>query len=195
MTPLETPLYVAIPTHDSRTVVQTMIELASLSAHVGKISVLTAEGGNIPRTRNMCMEMLRRQDPIPPDPTWVLWVDSDILIPAGSAPMLAQYITEGITSNRPWLAHYRMADGRSVLMKERALYNAQHYSDEELIALPDWSPVGMGGFGLALLPMDLAYQFHADMAGEDIHFWLDHPDLIVHIVKGLRLQHRKAVWI
>lgn len=191
----DTTLVVAIPTHDSRAVVHTLIQLAQLSGLMGATSVMTAEGGNIPRTRNMVLDMMRHNDPPLPDPCWVLWVDSDILIPPGQDAVIARYLTQAMETHRPWLAHYKMADGRSVLMKDRTLYNARHYTDEELIALPDWSEIGMGGFGLAFLPMDLSYEFHADAAGEDIHFWLDHPDLTVHVAKEIVLKHRKAVWV
>ncbi len=190
------PLMVAIPTHDSRTVVYTMIALTQLGNLVpGGIHIITAEGGNIPRTRNLCMDIIRHNDPKPADPCWVLWIDSDILVAPEMAPVIAEYINEAMVSHRPWLVNYNMADGRSTLMKDRTQYNARHYSTEELIALPDWAEVGMGGFGMAFLPMELGYQFKADISGEDIHYFLDHPDLTVHVAKKIILRHRKAVWV
>lgn len=190
------PLLVGIPTHDSRVVVHSMVELTNLANCLeGGIDIFTAEGGNIPRTRNMVMDQIRRVTPKGEDPVWVLWLDSDILLPAGSAAIIAQYVQEGRESMRAWLAHYHMANGQSVLMKDRTLYRARHYTHEELTTLPDWAEIGMGGFGLAYLPMALDYKFHADAAGEDINYFLDHPDLTVHLAKSIVLKHRKPVWV
>jgi hypothetical protein len=188
-------IFVAIPTHDGRAVVHSLIELASLSQLLGGVRVVTGEGSNIPRTRNLLMDLIRQATPPPPNPAWVLWIDSDILLPLGTANIVAKYIDTAIKTERPWLANYFMANGQSVLMKDRTLVHARHYSREELAALPDWAEIGMGGFGFAFLPMSLDYEFHADKAGEDIHFWLDHPHLTVHFAKGIALKHRKASWV
>lgn len=203
-TPLA-PIYLGIPSHDGRVVIESLVELVQVANRVGGLQIEPAEGGNIPRARNAVMDRvyhaaggtyaIRTQDPNPPAPQWVLWLDSDILIPVGTAPLLADYLNTGRATDRQWLANYHMADGQSVLMKDRTLYGARHYGLDELICLPDWAAVGMGGFGLSFLKMDLTYEFHANAAGEDIHYWLDHPDEKVYVAKQLLLKHRKAVWM
>lgn len=212
-----TPIaYLAIPSHDGRMPIQTMVTLTQTVNLLGPMALKTAELGNIPRARNACLEqiyvaaggqhyatvegipapmLLRVQDPTPPPPQWVLWIDSDILIRPDMAPVLAGYMQRAMEEGDGFLTHYNMADGTTVLMKDRRLYGARHYTRSELIALPDWAEVGMGGFGLAFLKMDLAYEFRATSAGEDIHFFLDHPDLTVHVAKQIILQHRKVVTV
>lgn len=185
--------YVAIPSHDTRAVIHSLIELALAAQMVGGMQVMTAEAGNIPKGRNQVLRQIQA-DADPATHAWVLWLDSDILITPGSAPALAQYIEDARDSGRQWIANYNMANGQSVLMKDRILHNAAHYTTDELLCLPDGSELGMGGFGLSFLFTDLSYQFWADEAGEDIHYWLDRPEEKVYYAKHVLLKHRKAGW-
>lgn len=186
-------IYVAIPSHDTRAVIHSLIELALVAQMVGGMQVMTAEAGNIPRGRNQVLRQIQA-DAAPATHAWVLWLDSDILVTPGSAAVVAQYIQGARESGRQWLANYNMASGQSVLMQDRTLTNARHYTMDELLCLPDGSEIGMGGFGLSFLYTDLAYQFWADEAGEDIHYWLDRPEEKVYYAKHILLKHRKAGW-
>lgn len=190
------PTFIAFPTHDGRMVIHSLVELIKLSNLLpGGIELFTAEGGNIPRTRNMVMDQIRSKRTSLPDPCWVLWVDSDILFADGTAEKIAKYCLQSQETGVGWTAHYKMADGTTTVMKNRGVFNAEHYTPDELYSIPDGTRVGMAGFGLTYLPMPIEYVFHADSAGEDIHFWVDNPQVQVGLAKEIVVRHRKAVWL
>jgi hypothetical protein len=122
----------------------------------------------------------------------MLWLDSDILVLPGSAPIIAAAI-QWAEDARCVVGNYRMSTGQSVLMDHRGPKGvAHHYTDAELAALPRPYPeVGAAGLGFAYCEQPLQYRFHADTIGEDIHFWWDHPDLRIHWIPDLHLGHRK----
>jgi hypothetical protein len=68
-----------------------------------------------------------------------------------------------------------------------------HYTREELAALPDWHPIGMTGFGLLFVRQPLHYVFHADVTGEDVHFWFENPQLDIRYAKQVRVGHMKSI--
>lgn len=185
-------LLVGLPTHDGRAVISSLVELTGLGRLLGgPIRILTGEGGNIPRARNYVMEQARRESTSKYE--WILWMDSDIVLSPGGNVHIAAAIEWSKRTGKGWVAHYRMADGRSCLMRERQLMDPHHYTLQELGALPEWSEIGMAGMGLAFLRMDLSYVFRADVVGEDINFFLDHPDMTIHYAKRINLGHRKTV--
>jgi hypothetical protein len=87
-----------------------------------------------------------------------------------------------------------MSMGDSVLMHPgEPGRSGSHYTADELFALPDYAEVGAAGLGFAYLPQPLSYHFHADVHGEDMHFWWDHPELHIHWARDIQLGHRKMV--
>jgi hypothetical protein len=77
------PIYVAIPTRDGQVLIHTVFELFFLGKMLGRpLRFLIGEAGNIPRSRNLVMEYARTLAE-PATMAWLLWIDSDILIPSG----------------------------------------------------------------------------------------------------------------
>ncbi len=187
----EPVLRVAIPTHDMRAVVPTIVELLAVGKHLQRrVHFLVMEASNIPRGRNMILHRLREQYPgdkfVP-----VLWVDSDIVLLSGQVDTIADAIRWADRFHRPIVANYPMADGRSMLIANAA---GDHYTEAELQALPNYADVMMAGFGFLYLPeQPLDYVFHADRTGEDIYFWLENRNLHPCLAKQIRIQHRKTV--
>lgn len=186
----EAVLHVAIPTHDMRAVVPTIVELLAVGKHLNRrVHFLVMEASNIPRGRNMILQQLREQCPgsttVP-----VLWVDSDIVLLSGQINTIADAIRWADESHRPIVANYPMADGRSMLIANAV---GDHYTEAELQALPNFANVMMAGFGFLYLDQPLEYLFHADRTGEDIYFWLENSHLHPCLAKQIRIQHRKTV--
>ncbi len=192
-----TELIVALPTHDRRAVVQSILELGAVGQQLRRrVRFVVSEGSNIPRSRNSVLEELRRQHPNVAN-LWVLWLDSDILIFPGSSTVISEAIRWAESTTACVVGNYRMADGQNVVMATRdSMAPIKHYTDDELAALPGPYPeVGLAGLGFAYVPQTLAYQFYADGIGEDIHYWWDHPDPHLHWIPDLRLGHRKAIML
>ena len=84
------------------------------------------------------------------------------------------------------VANYLMANGESVLIRERT-QDTRHYTQTEWEQLSNYAPIGMSGFGFVYLHHPLDYTFYADRVGEDIHFWWDHPSLELHAAKQIQL--------
>lgn len=187
-------LFVGIPTNDGRAMISSCIELFSLSRVIGKpIQLMIGEAGNIPRARNTVMDEIRKILNKNNGTAWTLWIDSDILLPSNSHHLIANAIQWSGQTGKAWVANYKMANHKNVLIKNRDLYQPIHYTDEELATFAPYSEVGMSGFGLAYLPMDLSYTFHADRWGEDVHFFIDHPDLKIYFAKDILIHHKKTV--
>lgn len=156
------------------------------------VHFLVGEAGNIPRSRNKVLEEARKH--VGDQGTaWILWLDSDIVIPPGGHRALADAVRWSDATHMAWTANYRMATGENVVMRERTADGAHHFTNAELAALPEWAEVGMSGMGCCYLPTNAAYMFHADVLGEDIHFFLDHPDLRLHFAKHIEVKHKKIV--
>lgn len=193
--PVAEPLRIAVPTHDMRAVIHTTLELAEVSHLLNRpIQFLVAEASNIPRGRNTIIQQLRAAMPEKTQ-AWILWVDSDIWIPEGTAPLIVDAIRWAETHQAGIVANYKMANGESVLMTSREPHLNRHYTAEEVLGLPDYTEIGMAGLGFAYLPQPLDYQFHADALGEDIHFWWDYPDLHIYFAKRIHLGHKKIVML
>lgn len=185
-------LYVGIPTHDGRAIINSMFEIVAVGLRLERrVRVWIGEAGNIPRARNTVLDQARQY--ASESPAWILWIDSDIIIPPGGHHAIAEAIQWSESSGTGWVANYKMSDGQNVLMKERRLYGSPHYSQQEIEQLPDWAEIGMSGLGLAFLPVALDYEFHADRAGEDTHYFLDYSDLQVRFAKKIKIHHRKMV--
>ena len=157
------------------------------------MKLLLGEAGNIPRARNIVMDEVRKELKRDSGIAWVLWVDSDILLPAFSHKAIANAIHWSEQTGKAWVANYKMASNQNVILKQRDYYHAEHYTDEEISNLTPFAEIAMSGFGLAYLPMDLSYLFHADRWGEDVHFFMDHPDLKVHLANNIIINHKKTV--
>jgi hypothetical protein len=187
-------LLVGLPTHDGRAMVHSLTALSQVGSALGRpVQFLIGEAGSIPRSRNLVLEMAR-QRPEVVDTAWILWLDSDILIPADAVEAIVQAILWSESTDQSWVAHYRMADGASVLMRERSA-RATHYTVKDLQELNNFAQVGLAGLGLAYIKTDVHYIFHSDELGEDVHFFLDQPNLSIHFAKDIRVLHRKAVMI
>ncbi|MCY0909859.1 MAG: hypothetical protein OWR62_15890 [Sulfobacillus thermotolerans] len=186
-------LIIAMPTHDSRAVIQSLLELLQVSQDLARpVWVVTSEVSNIPRARNLVLDRIRDRVPATDHP-WVLWVDSDIVIPLDSHRVIAGALRWAEEHNRAITANYLMGSGVSVLMKSRDPTKAHHYTARELDALPPYAEVGMSGFGFLYLRQPLDYTFHADRVGEDVHFWWDYPETRLFYARQIPLGHKKFV--
>ena len=186
-------LVVGMPTRNGMSVTLTSLTLFTVAGMLKRPVVLTvAEAGNIPRSRNMVMQHVRAKYP-ERERAWILWVDSDIYVPSDCAKDIASAIEIAERTRKSWVANYRQSDGANVLIKERSLYGAEHYTDEELLALPDFSEIPMAGFGFSYVNTPLGYMFHADEAGEDVHFALDNPEVRFHFARNVKAIHKKQV--
>jgi hypothetical protein len=192
---------VAVVSRDRRMFAETA---AALSAALSELAVDGAAGSfvvtqgmaNVCRGRNEVATGLRRQ--LGRDRAWVLWVDDDILCTDGGP--VAAAIRRAWDDGVGWTAHYRMADGRSHMMAGRGetVGEAPNFTQDQVLALHDWAPVGMCGLGFCYLPLDLTYVWRADTLGEDVRFFLDtQPD--VRFAKGIEtngavgVRHLKSV--
>lgn len=183
------PLIIALPTHDDRVVVQTLLELLKVGNVLGvSAHVFSSEASNIPRARNQVLAQIRQRFPNWENP-WVLWVDSDIVVPMNGHQPILEAIRWAQAHRKIVIANYLMANGIPVVMRP----DGTHFTLEEIAALPDYSPIGLAGLGFAYLPQPLDYVFHADRVGEDVYLWRDHPEWSLHLAKNVRLGHRKTV--
>lgn len=192
MTP-ENALIVAVPTHDMRMVIPSLLELNAVGRQVRRpLQFVMGQGSNIPRSRNHILQQLRQLYPHR-DTAWVLWIDSDIWIRPESALAIAEALEWAHQHEQAIVGNYRMVNGASVFMHSRNPQDGRHYSDEELAQLPDYSEIALTGFGFAYVPQLLDYTFRADDIGEDIHFWWDHPEIHLHWPKAIHLGHLKEM--
>jgi len=187
-------LRVCLPTRDGRAEVHTVATLlTALPAALGRpVLIHLGQAGNIPRARNQAQREAEAHAP-DQDPVWVLWVDSDILLEADQAPAVARYVERAEVDGVGWVAHYRQADGRSVLSLEGGRH-APILAAEEAEALPDWHPIAMAGLGLAYLPMPRGYLWHADDMGEDWHLWQD-TGMVARFAAGIRVRHHRLAYL
>lgn len=193
MNGLAEPIYVGLPTRDGQGQIASLAELWMLGTYLKRtIHFLVGEAGNIPRSRNRVVEEARKHLPNA-ETAWILWVDSDIVLPPGAHRALGEAINWSEATQMAWAANYHMADGTNVTMKDRSITEAYHYTDAELAGLSEYAPIGMSGFGCCYLPINLNYVFHADVVGEDVHFFLDHPNLKIYYAKDINVKHKKLV--
>lgn len=190
----DNPLHVCLPTRDGTAQIATILAtLTTLREAVGRpVRFHLGNLGNIPRSRNRCMRGYEQD--FDGDPLWALWIDSDIYLHPDDAPAAAPYIARAEAEGVAFAAHYRQADGHSTLFRNRGP-EEEALSEEEALALEDWSRLGVSGFGLLYAPMPRGYVFHADEMGEDVHFWLEHPDMELHFAKGIKIGHYRAVML
>lgn len=141
------PLFIAIPSHDQRALIWTILELASLGTLLERpVIFVSADGSNIPRSRNAILSQIRdRTSPKVTAP--VLWVDSDILISKGGARSIASAVNWAQRNRVAVTADYLMANGESTLLNGRVA-PVRHYTRDEIVALPGYAEVGMCGFGM-----------------------------------------------
>lgn len=187
------PIYVGLPTRDGQAQIASMAELWMLGTYLKRtVHFLVGEAGNIPRSRNKVLEEARKNLP-GVSRAWILWLDSDIVLPGGAHRAIGEALNWSEATQMAWAVNYRAADGTNVTMRERLSQSAHHFTDEELQTLPAYAEIGMSGFGCCYLPMDLNYVFHADVLGEDVHFFLDHPELKLYYAKDINVKHKKIV--
>jgi hypothetical protein len=187
------PLYVGLPTRDGSGLITTMAELWMLGSYLKRtIHFLVGEAGNIPRSRNKVLEEGKRTSG-GQQRLWILWIDSDIVLPSGGHRAVGDAINWSQATQMAWITNYKMADGGNTLIRDRVSAGAHHYTDAELQSLPEYAEVGLGGFGCCYLPVELDYVFHADVIGEDVHFFLDHPELKLYYAKSVQVKHKKLV--
>jgi hypothetical protein len=188
------PLHIALTSHDGRAETITAIALArDLAPALGRaVEFHIGEASNIPRARNVCLRLAEAATADAPS-IRLLWLDSDIRLDPTAMPTLARYIARADADGTAFAAHYRQADGRSTFFLRRGLMAGPALDCASVARLPDWAPLAMCGFGLLYAPVERGYVFHADDVGEDIHFWLDHPQTDLRYAKALGLRHHKAV--
>ncbi len=187
-------LVVAIPTHDMRAVIQSLLEIGTVGQLLQRpLQFVVSDGSNIPRSRNTILHRIR--DIFPDrDRLWVLWLDSDIEILHGHAHAIQQAILWAEAHQAGIVANYRMTTGQNVLIANRDPSEAAHHlTDDELHQMEPFAEIGMAGLGFAYIPQPIQYHFYADEIGEDMHFWWDHPDISLHYAKDIHLGHRKTV--
>lgn len=187
------PLLVGVPTHDGRAMITSITALSRVGNILDRpVVFLIGEASNIPRSRNLVMDEARSRAEVK-ESAFILWMDSDIMIPASSVPAIVQAIMWSHDTQQNWAAHYRMATGDSVLIAERSRDGARHYTMDELNAMDNFSSIAMGGMGLSYICMPMDYVFHADVVGEDVNFFLDCPTIDLHYAKEVKIFHRKTV--
>lgn len=191
--PPSSSLIVGIATHDQRAMIQSVMQLRRIGQLLQRpMQFFIGDGRTIPESRNRVVEAIVARYPRE-EAVWMLWLDSDILIPPNSASTIADAINWAESQQVCVVANYRMVTGQNVLIANRE-DPFHHYTDEELVGLPKPYPrVELAGLGFTYLHQPLAYRFYSDTTGEDLHFWWDHPDLPVHWIDTLRLVHRKAI--
>lgn len=200
------PLWCVIPSEYGQAQIETLRTLNRTANLLGRALVtVNPQAGNIPRARNLGMRQVRlthREEGVPlPDRLWVLWVDSDIRVNGDQAEALAGYLARAEAEGVAATANYNMFAGEegviSTMLRERSFgERASHYTVAEVEAMEDWAELpGLCGFGLLYAPMDPHYTFRADAHGEDVHFWRDHPDLPLRLMKGVRAWHMKHALI
>lgn len=186
--------FIGLPTQDGRAVVVSCLELVLAGRVMQRMMrMMLGETSDISKSRNIVMDQVRNAVGKNEGTVWVLWLDSDIVLPPNSHQLIVNAIRWSEATGKAWVANYKMSDRRNVIIKQRGYYNTDFYTDEEIAALPPYAEIGMGGFGLAYLPMDLSYVFHSDRWGEDIHFFMDQPNLKIHLAKEIVINHKKMV--
>ena len=179
-------LCVAIPTRDGQAMIQTVLSLMQVGWQLERpTAFFISEASNIPRGRNIIVDQLRQRFPRQ-STVRVLWIDADIWILPVVVKPIAEAIRWAEAHDTNIVANYLMANGESVLIRERT-QDTRHYTQNEWEQLPNYAPIGMSGFGFVYLHHPLDYTFYADRVGEDIHFWWDHPSLEVHAAKQIQL--------
>ncbi len=183
----EPVLRIAIPSTDGRVHIQTAITLHAVRALLGRpVQWMLPETSGISKCRNLVLDGARGLNP---DLThgWMLWLDSDMVVPGEFARTLADDIVEAEQRGLSWCANYPMANGQSVLMRP----DGEHYTAAELLALPMWAPLGWGALGLAYVDMPFGYRFHEDSRGEDAYLH-DEASIQFHFARNLKAVHHKA---
>jgi hypothetical protein len=187
------PLFICIPTRDGRSVTLTTATVYAVALALKREpTFIIGETGNISRSRNVCMEILRRYNPGRTS-AWAWWIDSDIYIPAMFASAMAETIQEAELRHRNYAVNYQQSNRQNALFKSRAYYQAEHYTDQELLDLPHGAEIGMCGLGCVYMLTPLTYIWHSGEAGEDIAFWIDNPDVKVHYARNVGAIHKRQV--
>ena len=114
MTP-ENALIVAVPTHDMRMVIPSLLELNAVGRQVRRpLQFVMGQGSNIPRSRNHILQQLRQLYPHR-DTAWVLWIDSDIWIRPESALAIAEALEWAHQHEQAIVGNYRREMGLQCL--------------------------------------------------------------------------------
>ncbi len=131
-------LIVAIPTHDLRAVIPSLLELGLVSEQLNRpLHFAVGEASNIPRSRNVVLQQLRDAYPQTPNP-WVLWLDSDIVLFPGYTDVIVAGIQWAEAHECGIVANYRMANGESVLIANKEGPPYHHYTADELDTFPNY---------------------------------------------------------
>jgi hypothetical protein len=193
-TPESPLLCVGIPTRDGQAMIQTVLSLIQVGRQLDRpTAFFLSEASNIPRGRNLIVDQLRYRFPRQ-STVRVLWIDADIWILPSVVKPIAEAIRWAEAHDTNITANYLMANGESVLLRERTA-DTKHYTHDEWEHLPDYAPIGMTGFGFLYLDHPLDYTFYADRIGEDIHFWWDHSTIELYLAKQIALGHKKTVML
>lgn len=190
---LRSPLLIAIPSQDGRAVVDTLQALTNVAFHMNReIAFITPQASNIPRGRNLAMQMAAAMNPNPKDPLWMFWVDSDVRIEPFQEHYMADMIKFAEDNNAFVTGLYKMDDKNYVATMD--IEGTKHLSGRLDMIKPN-AAVKTTGFGFLYGPMPRTYTFHADRLGEDLKFWQENKHLKLYANTQVQLSHWKARWI
>jgi hypothetical protein len=186
------PLYLCLPTRDGTAAVRSVETFQFLALSLRRpLMIVMAEASNIPRARNAIHDGLRQMDVPPLTKLW--WMDSDIVFTAEALPHLVRMMSIGDAEPASVLvaAHYRMSDGRWQGMAGPGF--VEHVSGPRPGREHSGRKKDRSGFGLVYGVTDPEYVWMADTLGEDVHWWMDHPDARVIWYEAWGPLHRKGV--
>ena len=139
--------------------------------------------GNIARSRNGCMEMIRQNES---PKIFMIWFDSDILIfPEQSTfDALSQMLQKALMERDAIVCcdyktadnQYQMREWRTLGRENKPAYRKdtrKRFTD----TFTDFKTGGASGLGLSMGYFPKDYIFHSDWLGEDIYFWNDNKDI------------------
>lgn len=185
-----------------------------------EVIFIDAQGSNIPRARNSCMDLVRNND----EYIIMFWMDDDMVLPTDETTvrhlmdMMGHVLAD--TKRRSIVAcdylttmrdkdgnyeyqmrYYRTLDDTNFAIYpylkpyiENNIFTSCDIKESQLhSSIKSTSHLGASGFGLCVGWFPTQYIFHADRLGEDIHFWYDNPDLELIRYNAFIPNHAKVV--
>ena len=188
-----------IPTKNGYVQISTMMMLHALTVRNSQLSfpVISVQTSNISKSRNGCMDTIRHNE-LPY--IMCLWIDSDMVIEEKDVVHVEAIIKEGLERNQKGMeagivCNYRTSNNGSQIKSARTREASSEVSIDELSnqGIYSMGHDGVSGFGLAFLPMPPQYIFHSDELGEDMYYWIEHPELEMLIYTDFVPRHVKEV--
>jgi hypothetical protein len=189
-----------------------------MKQHNVEIVFIDAQGSNIPRARNSCMDLVR--DNV--DYILMYWMDNDIVLPTEEATIqhlikmlervamdsshrtivACDYLTTTKDENGNYEYQMRylrtLGDDNFPVYPYLKGYMNTDFTSCDIKEVPlniklPLKHLGASGFGLCVGWFPTKYVFHADRLGEDIHFWNDNPELELIRYNAFTPNHAKVV--